>query len=460
MLLQMTFELESKALHWVQERRRNLLAERTGRAERLQLKEQAKRRRREEQAQRLAEEQAQRRRHEEDQLRREEEERLDEFRRRRQQDGTAELAATSASGAETPATATAPAAAPSPPPGAVDAASATADSSPALDSDGTASAALAPSVAANPEPRQAQGPQLDAAATAGSARLPRAVASPAADQCSPVTVVSANPFNPFRGPVTTVLKPQSWQHQQADGLSGAHRPDTFNYRDFESQASDPFDSAELKTINDMEELASVFRPLAATAACSQPQLDGPSHHPQQSTGPHGHQYQPPVAATGSGAGYTLTGGYPSYPSANYTRPAYSGALEPAKAPAHRYTGGGGYAPAAPAATARPSSLAAPSLSGAPAATDACQLHEFYARYYGPPAGGGPRLRSSRSVPDLSEPPDAAAGLCADGSSARRTKSHTPPPAPCTSGPLPPAQVGQGAIGRPLMCGPCPLGVYV
>ncbi|XP_043245797.1 skin secretory protein xP2-like [Amphibalanus amphitrite] len=463
-----TFELETKALHWVQERRRNLLSERTGRTERLHLKEQAQKRRREEQARRLAEEQEQRRRQEEEQLRREEQERLEEFRRKKQQANTAESTEATASGSDTSpavpatapvnaitanstanattttnanATATAPAAAPSPPPVAADApATATnhvtstdpenaADPAPAL-----ANAAVDPS-----HSHHSRAPGLDASSSAAAAVGRPAAAAPATDARPSPTVVSSNPFNPFAGAAAAMLQPQTWRHQQAAGAS-AQRPASFNYRDFESQASDPFDSAELKTINDMEELASVFRPPAA-AATSQPRLEYPGQQSQQTrpaAGTHSHQYHAPAAAAASAGGYSFSGAYSPYPSAAYSRPAYSGApAKPAvvESPPYRYPGGGYVPPAA-----RPNSLAAEAPVPAPPQPDARQLQEFYARYYGPPAGAGARLRSSRSEPDLSEPTAAAAdaGPDSDGGAARRTKSHTPPPAP-SSGGAPPTQ---------------------
>ncbi|XP_037079343.1 stress response protein NST1-like [Pollicipes pollicipes] len=437
-----TFELEEKATHWVQERRRNLLSERAERQKRLELKDAAKQKQKEEleelakqeQQEKLKREEEERQRQEaeaarmlaeeEERLRREEEEKLEEFRRRREQLSRQE----SETAAERVPAAEVQAGPESQPP----------------EQGATASC--------GPEPEE----PAAASPPTGTPSLPTA-ASVAPGWPAP-SVVSSNPFNPFARPAgSAVLTPQSWQQPGAG--AAPFRGSGFNYRDFESQASDPFDSAELKTINDMEELACVFRPSANAAA------PGPSHssaayyqqaeqRQNQQQGPQPPQQQQQQQRQRQQQGAQQQRGFTPYPGQAYGRPAYGPVAKlPTDQTGYRYagyaysaSGGGGGSYAArnpyPAATTAEPTAAYPAVSSAssgvvaPAQADAQQLHEFYTRYY-----ASPGLRSSRSVPDLCEEVQREAAAVGD---VKRTKSHTPPPQCAADRPA----AAQGLVSRP------------
>lgn len=61
-------------------------------------------------------------------------------------------------------------------------------------------------------------------------------------------------------PKTTILKPQllSPRLQQFHNIDINVKTNGLDYADFENDTSNPFDNVELKTINDMKELAQVF----------------------------------------------------------------------------------------------------------------------------------------------------------------------------------------------------------
>lgn len=68
--------------------------------------------------------------------------------------------------------------------------------------------------------------------------------------------------------------------------SGAAASNNFNFSEFEAE-TDPFDKAELQTINDMQELAAVLQTTSGNTACQQtfvtsnPQQNSTSYNPQQ-----------------------------------------------------------------------------------------------------------------------------------------------------------------------------------
>lgn len=77
--------------------------------------------------------------------------------------------------------------------------------------------------------------------------------------CSPV-MSEGNP----------ILRPIPIKHQVVSSQMNNNKPiSAFNLSDFEADTSSPFDNMELKTINDLEELAQVLQPVAGSNATSQ-----------------------------------------------------------------------------------------------------------------------------------------------------------------------------------------------
>ncbi|KAM0727522.1 Ubiquitin-associated protein 1 [Formica fusca] len=76
---------------------------------------------------------------------------------------------------------------------------------------------------------------------------------------SPLDCVKQQPIN-TPAPETTILTPQPLSLPANDLQDHAKTNGDLNYADFDNDTSSPFDNMELKTINDMEELAQVLQP--------------------------------------------------------------------------------------------------------------------------------------------------------------------------------------------------------
>lgn len=164
----------------------------------------------------------------------------------------------------------------------------------------------------------------------------------------------------------------------------------FNVREFENQASDPFDSVTLKSLDDMQELADIFGRTAVTAV--QPSLPAT---------PRVFQPLPPTAAP------VYRQSLPPTSSSNRQPPTLIARQANSDLPVQLARQGPGAPPSrfvAPRIGAHGSSVATQSFPTS--SSDARALHEFYTRYYQPVSN--PTLRSCTSVPDLSaeaEPSD-------------------------------------------------------
>ncbi|XP_012527502.2 ubiquitin-associated protein 1 [Monomorium pharaonis] len=77
----------------------------------------------------------------------------------------------------------------------------------------------------------------------------------------PLDCVKQSPVNAPPAPETTILTPQPLSPPANDDLQDhAKTNGGLDYADFDNDTSSPFDNMELKTINDMEELAQVLQP--------------------------------------------------------------------------------------------------------------------------------------------------------------------------------------------------------
>jgi hypothetical protein len=84
---------------------------------------------------------------------------------------------------------------------------------------------------------------------------------PAAETHTQAAVLAAPQYSAILTPLPASAKNSS---------SNSNPKSTFNFSDFENDTSSPFDNVELKTINDLEELAHVLQPEAKSNAASTP----------------------------------------------------------------------------------------------------------------------------------------------------------------------------------------------
>lgn len=72
------------------------------------------------------------------------------------------------------------------------------------------------------------------------------------------------PINAAPAPETTILTPQPLSPPTNDLQDHAKTNGDLDFADFDNDTSSPFDNMELKTINDMEELAQVSEKVIVT----------------------------------------------------------------------------------------------------------------------------------------------------------------------------------------------------
>jgi len=79
----------------------------------------------------------------------------------------------------------------------------------------------------------------------------------------PLDCVKQLPINAPPAPETTILTPQPLSPPANDFQDHAKTNGGLDFADFDNDTSSPFDNMELKTINDMEELAQVNETMMA-----------------------------------------------------------------------------------------------------------------------------------------------------------------------------------------------------
>jgi len=209
--------------------------------------------------------------------------------------------------------------------------------------------------------------------------VPVAVSAAAAETHTQAAVLAAPQYSAILTPLPASAKNSS---------SNANPKSTFNFSDFENDTSSPFDNVELKTINDLEELAHVLQPEAksnsttpATYQYSNLKNNNLYYGPQE---PSSQESQLPNSPTSAA--------YYQQPGSSYHYPQQQQAWAYAQQHFNYY--------AYPTSTAD-TKLTYQAISGAPLYSQASDVR--YAVKFSNAAGADTGMqRSSKSVPDIME----------------------------------------------------------